>query len=351
MIANKPKIAVAMSGGVDSSVSAMLLQEKGYETVGFHMNLGCDLSSSAKKVAEALGMTFFEVDGKKVFQKEVINYFISEYKNLRTPNPCVMCNKLIKFGWLLETVRKKKFDLMATGHYARIKKDKNGISHLLTGYDKTKDQSYFLYRLDQAQLAKVIFPLGEFSKEEIKKIAKKRKLPCEKSESQEVCFITDESYREFLKKHLPEKCFQSGRIINTKGEIIGQHDGLINYTIGQRKGINQVGIRDDNRKPLYVVGFNQKKNELIVGEDDDLLKKEVVAGDLSWVSPWAKEKALANKNIKARIRYRHIQAHCSVKIIGKKLQVTFETSQRAIVPGQSLVLYSGEEVLGGGVIG
>lgn len=340
-----------MSGGVDSSVSAMILKDEKYDLAGFYMNLGCGSGVKAKKVAEKLKIPFFEVDGKNIFRKSVIEYFIEEYKNLRTPNPCVVCNKNIKFGWLLDTAKKKKIDMLATGHYVRVKKDKNGIFHLFAGKDKTKDQSYFLYRLNQAQLSHVIFPLGEITKEETKKIARKNKLPIDvENESQEICFLGDTDYREFLQKNLHKNYFKPGNIVDAKGKIIGQHEGLINYTIGQRKGIDQISIKDENKKRLYVVGFNKKKNELIVGADKDLLKKEVVVGDLSWISADAKEKALKNKNIKAKIRYRHIAASCSVKLSGKKLQVTFRVSQRAIVPGQSLVIYSGEEVLGGGVI-
>jgi tRNA-specific 2-thiouridylase len=237
--------------------------------------------------------------------------------------------------------------------------DKKGIFHLLRGKDKTKDQSYFLYRLNQEQLSRVIFPLGEMTKEETKKMARKNNLPVNAdSESQEICFLGDTDYREFLRKNLPKKYFRPGNIVNTKGKIIGRHEGFINYTIGQRKGINQtemsyeVGLRKNmkDKKRLYVIRFDKKKNELIVGADRDLLKKEVIVNDLSWVSSWAKEKALKNKNILAKIRYRHIAVPCSVQLFGQKLKVIFKTSQRAIVPGQSLVIYSGEEVLGGGVI-
>jgi tRNA-specific 2-thiouridylase len=345
------KIAIAMSGGVDSSVSSYLLKKEGYDLSGFYMNLGCGSGIKAKKVAKELKIPFFEINGKNIFRRSVIKYFIEEYKNLRTPNPCVVCNKNIKFGWLLDTIKKNKFNMLATGHYVRVKKDKNGIFHLLTGKDETKDQSYFLYRLDQAQLSHVIFPLGEMTKVEARKIARKNKLPIDAdSESQEVCFLGDTDYRDFLQKNIPKNYFKPGKIVDAKGNVIGRHEGLINYTIGQRKGINQIGVKDENKKRLYVVGFNQKKNELFIGTDRDLLKKEIIASDLTWVSSWAKEKALFNKNLKAKIRYRHIPSPCSIKLSGKKLQATFKTPQRAIVPGQSLVIYSGEEVLGGGVI-
>jgi tRNA-specific 2-thiouridylase len=348
----KLKIAVAMSGGVDSSVSAMLLENQGYDVSGLYMDLGCGSSENAKKVASKLGIPFFELAGKNIFRREVIKYFIDEYKNSRTPNPCVSCNKLVKFGWLMQMAKKNRSDILATGHYVRVKKDKNGIFHLLSGKDKNKDQSYFLYRLDQSQLSQVVFPLGEMKKEETKKIAKKNKLPISlDGESQEICFLGNLDYRKFIRENVSKKYFRSGNIADIKGKIIGRHGGLINYTIGQRKGIDQIDIKNENKRRLYVVGFNNKKNEIVVGTDKNLLKKELIASDLSWTSSWAKKEALKNKNIKAKIRYRHIAAACHIKLFGKKLKVTFKNYQRAVAPGQSLVIYHGEEVLGGGVIG
>lgn len=340
-----------MSGGVDSSVSAFLLKKQGLDVAGLHMNLGCGTPKNAQISAKNLKIPFKIIDSKKIFKYEVINYFINEYKNLRTPNPCVVCNKIIKFGWLLDAAEKNKFDKLATGHYVRVKKDKNGVYHLLTGKDKNKDQSYFLYRLNQSQLSKVIFPLGDKNKDDIKKIAKKYNLTANNlEESQEVCFLSGADYREFLKKYLSKKYFNPGNIVDKKGNIIGRHNGLLNYTIGQRKGIEQSNIVSDKKKKLYVIGFNKRKNELIIGENKDLLKKEVTLENLSWVSNWAKKKALENKNIKARIRYRHNPAPCNIELQKNKPKVIFKTAQKAIVPGQSLVLYSGQEVLGGGII-
>jgi tRNA-specific 2-thiouridylase len=346
------KIAVAMSGGVDSSVSTLLLKEKGYEMAGFYMNLGCDLGKNARAVAKKINVSFFEVDARKEFKKAVIDYFISEYKNLRTPNPCVVCNKKIKFGWLLETAKKKKFNMFATGHYVRVKKDLGGVYHLFKGKDEKKDQSYFLYKLNQSQLKHVIFPLGEMSKDETKKIAAEKELSLgDQKESQDVCFLEDGDYRKFLSQKLPKKYFKSGNIVDTSGETIGRHQGLINYTIGQRKGIDQSINKNENRQSLYVIGFNSQKNELIVGQEKDIFKKEMIVGDLSWISNWAKEKTLNGRGLKVKIRYRHEAVSSKIKREGKnKIKVVFKTPQRAVTPGQSAVFYFGEEVLGGGII-
>lgn len=356
-----------MSGGVDSSVSAMMLKKKGCETAGIFAKFWSDNScmakrenaccsaeaiKSAKSVASQLNIPFYVLDVKKIFKEIVVDNFISEYKNLRTPNPCVRCNKFIKFGWLMEMAQSLGFQSLATGHYARIKKDKKGVFHLFSGCDKTKDQSYFLYRLNQKQLSKIIFPVGEQSKKDTWKMAKRGKIkPAGGKESQEICFVSDESYREFLRRHLPRKYFQPGSIVDMAGNAIGRHTGLINYTIGQRKGIDQSNVKNEHKEKLFVVKFDKKKNELVVGAEKDLLKKEIIIGDLSWVSDNAKERALKNKNLKARIRYRHIPANCRIKTLNKKeIQVSFSAAQRAVASGQSLVFYLRDEVLGGGII-
>lgn len=358
-----------MSGGVDSSVSAYLLKKEGYDVTGFFMKFWSDEScqgkrensccndeslKSARKIASKLGIPFHVVDAKKLFKTIVVDDFISEYKDLKTPNPCIKCNKFIKFGWFLELTKSTGFDEVATGHYCRIRKDKKGTYHLSAGRDVLKDQSYFLFRLDQEQLSKVIFPVGNLNKKEVYKIAKEVGLKFEdKKESQEICFIQDEDYRDFLKRHLSIQHFKSGNIVNMEGKLVGQHQGLVNYTIGQRKGIEPIGVKDENKKPSYVIGFNKKKNELIIGTDKDVYKNKMVLMESSWIFPEAKKIALKSSKLKIKIRYKHEPALCRLaadKSKRSKFIVTFDKPQRAITPGQYAVFYLGKEVLGGGVI-
>lgn len=361
MKSKKEKIAVALSGGVDSSVSAWLLKEKGYEVHGFFMKLWSDPAqkanqdkslADAQKVAKKLNIPFQIVAAKDIFKKNVVDYFISEYEKLRTPNPCVRCNKLIKFGWFLKATEKAGFGKMATGHYARIKKDKNNIFQLFSGKDKDKDQSYFLNQLSQKQLSKVIFPVGNLKKEEVRKIARAQKLPVsDKKESQEICFIADNDYRGFLKRNMTENVFRSGNIVNLENKIVGKHEGLANYTIGQRKGIVQTG-KNTHRKPLFVAGFRKKTNELIVSEDYGIRKNKMAVKNLNWISENARKKTIKNSRLKCKIRYRHKAEFCRIQKTKNKseMEVAFKSSQRAIAPGQSAVFYLGGEVLGGGII-
>ncbi len=415
----KPRVAIGMSGGVDSSVAAKVLLDQGCEVVGFMMKLwsgeSCTPSSSpstrgrenaccdidglqdAKRVAKILGIPFYVVDVREKFKEEVADYFIEEYKNLRTPNPCVKCNEKIKFGWLLDFAKKTGCQYLATGHYARIASDlslinshlslnekfknkqinekcemKNGQYHLLRGVDEHKDQSYFLYRLNQEQLSKIIFPVGEYTKDEVRAMAKKWDLPVhEKKESQEICFVQEKDYREFLRKNIAENYFKSGDIVDLSGNIVGKHDGLINYTVGQRKGIEQTkGLQISNSKflisnqnpspkiqvpkpgdksPLYVVGFDVKKNYLIVGEDKDIYKDQMTIKDVHLIRNH-ESRMMNNGEIQVKIRYRHEAVPCKTIIQNSKFIIQFKEPQRAITPGQSAVFYNGDEVLGGGVI-
>lgn len=390
----KIKVALGMSGGVDSSVAAKLLLEQGYEVVGFMMKLWpgseakcdrdnacCDIDGlqDAKRIASILEIPFYVVDVREKFKTEVADYFIEEYKNLRTPNPCVKCNEKIKFGWLLDFAKKTGCDYLATGHYARIASDlsftnshlslnekmkngqingkwkmENGKFHLLKGKDPLKDQSYFLYRLSQEQLSKIIFPTGEYTKTQVRSMAKKWNLPVhEKKESQEICFVQEKDYREFLKKNIPEDYFKSGDIVDLSGNVVGKHDGLINYTIGQRRGIEQnVKLEGKDKEPLYAIGFNLKENRLIVGKDQEVYADSLALSELNFIGEAAKNKLIEGKKIKIKIRYRHPEV--SVKNLhfhhDGTVLVNFEELQRAITPGQSAVFYSGDEVLGGGVI-
>lgn len=430
MKAKKIKVAMAMSGGVDSSVAAKLLLNQGYEAVGFMMKLWsedsdipgkenacCDIRGveDARRVAAKLKIPFYLIDAREIFKKSVVDYFINEYKNLRTPNPCVVCNERIKFGWLLNFAKKSGCDMLATGHHARIvselpitnnqssnSKIQNDLSfrpretvgeilskdpsasvgmtdgnifHLFKGKDDQKDQSYFLYRLNQEQLSKVLFPIGEYTKPEVRAMAKRWNLPVhEKPESQEICFIRDKDYREFLLRHIPKEYFKSGEIIDKRGKVLGKHEGLINYTIGQRKGIEQIGKGSIDKEPLYVIGFDVENNQLIVGPDEEVYRDKMILKDIHFIQNTDKRIHLSageagiRENLKVKIRYRHEAAACTIQDTDNpstslragrtRVTVNFSEAQRAITPGQSAVFYLpraksrglGDEVLGGGII-
>ena len=332
------KIAVAMSGGVDSSVAAALVKESGAETIGVFMRVYSDSSKGsekrARKIAQILNIPFFVLDFKKEFRNKIINYFLEAYKKGATPNPCVLCNKEIKFGLLLKEVKKMGVDFLATGHYARVQGQK-----LLKAKDREKDQTYFLWQLDQKKLKHILFPIGGYTKKQVKDLAKEFKLPlADIPESQEICFIKG-TCNDFLLKHLKKN---SGDIIDTKGKIIGKHNGLWLYTIGQRKGVDISG-----KKPLYVFKKDIKKNILIVTENKrNLGDKELMVKNINWIS--GKEPKLPLK-VMARIRYRSCPSSATIT---KNLtyKVVFDKLQRAITPGQSVVFYKGLEVLGGGII-
>lgn len=345
-----------MSGGVDSSVAAFLLKKRGYDVTGFFMRFWCDFNgpgageANARYAAQQLDIPLQVVDARKIFKRSVVDGFMSEYANYRTPNPCVKCNQLVKFGWFLDFAQSRGFAKIATGHYCNIKKEK-GIFKLAKGADPTKDQSYFLYRLKQKQLSRVIFPVGRYTKKEVWRIANQNKIKIKQTkESQEICFIGDRDYRDFLKRYLPKKYFKAGKIVNSKGKVLGKHAGLLNYTVGQRKGIETVGVKDENKKPLYVIGFNIGKNQLVVGEDRMVYQNEMLLEDITWMSDWAEKEAFKLKTLKVGIRYHHPTIPCRIKKKNNDLLVTFRKTQRAITPGQSAVFYKGNTILGGGII-
>jgi len=349
---NKPKVAVAMSGGVDSSVAAALLKKEGFDVMGVFMkfwtpfqgrvrgkwNRCCspESESRARKVAKILEIPFYVFNFEKEFKKRIVDCFLRENKEGLTPNPCVVCNKEIKFGSFLEKALELGADFIATGHYARVK---NG--RLLAAKDKDKDQSYFLWRLSQKQLKRVLFPVGGYTRREVEKMAGKLKLPfAGVSKSQEICFVP-KTVEDFLKHYLKLK---PGRIIDVKGNVLAKHEGLYFYTIGQRKGIGLSG------GPYYVLDKDFKKNTLIVTSDEkDLLKKELIVRNIHWIS--GKEPVLPLK-INAKIRYRQKSALAAIvkDLKSGHHKLLFNKPQRAVTPGQSVVFYRNQEVLGGGII-
>jgi len=343
------RIVVAMSGGVDSSVAGALLRRAGFGVVGIFMKFWKDGKSSdnrccsgeseklARAVAKKLAIPFYVLNVEKEFKKKVVDYFLKEYKKGNTPNPCVVCNKEIKFGFLIKKALSLGADFVATGHYANIENGK-----LLQGKDKNKDQSYFLWQLDQNQLSRVLFPVGGYTKPEVRKLAKKFKLPTAQTpESQEVCFVSD-NVNNFLKKYLKTK---PGKIVDMSGKVVGEHHGLWFYTIGQRRGL------EIPQGPWFVVDKDVEKNILIVSKDKkDLLKKELTASDVNWTCP-PKFSERKFWRVKAKIRYRSKEAFANVRMIGnKRVGVVFDMPQKAITPGQSVVFYKGRELLGGATI-
>jgi len=350
------KVICAMSGGVDSSLAAALLKRAGFNVIGVFMrfwaeptglsaekwNRCCSPESEtkARRVAGILKIPFYVFNFEKEFKKKVVDYFLKEYKANITPNPCVACNKEIKFGLLLEKALKLGADLVATGHYARLVEAHPQQIKLLKGRDKEKDQSYFLWRLNQRQLKHILFPVGNYTKKEVRALAKGFRLPVlDRKESQEICFIPD-TINDFLSRHLRPK---PGKIVDQKGKVLGKHSGLFLYTIGQRKGI---GLPQG---PYYVLSKDFKKNLLIVTKKEkDLLGKELRARNINWIS--GKEPKFPLR-VKAKIRYRCKEMPAVVKrLTGKTVKVVFTKTQRAITPGQSVVFYRGQELLGGSII-
>lgn len=352
---NKPKkkTLVAMSGGVDSSVAAYLLKKQGYEVAGVTMCFGikefgrkkpaCCGSESiedAKKVCLKLRIPHYVLDFSGHLEKEIIDKFISEYTNGRTPNPCVDCNKSLKFDVLLKKAFSLGFDYLATGHYARIAHKGKDV-FLKRGKDLKKDQSYFLYSIKKSALKSILFPLGEFTKEEVRVIAKKIKLPVhDKPASQDICFIPERNYHRFLSARAGTREIR-GPIIHLDGTLLGSHKGASFFTVGQRGGLG-VGYGH----PLYVLSVNAKKNQLIVGKKEDLKSRALVAGEINMLVRKLPKRA------HAQIRYNQQEARCKISLRDNenKVEVIFEEAQEAITPGQSVVFYCRDTVLGGGVI-
>lgn len=337
------KVLVGISGGVDSSVSALLLKKEGYEVIGATMKLFDSDTNDSKEVCNKLGIKYVELDCKDKFKNCVINYFINEYKLTNTPNPCVECNKKLKFGYMVDYVKENNIDYIATGHYAKVEYSDKYKRYVLKKADNlAKDQSYFLYGIDKNILPMILFPLSKFnSKEEIREIAKQHNLNTHsKSDSQDICFIPTGDYKKFLEENSNMDRSEGNIILN--GNVIGKHTGLYKYTIGQRKGL---GIAYEN--PLYVIGFNKDKNELIVGEENDLY---VDSFEVINYNMLAIDSIKEPMKVNVKTRYKSLEYPATIEEIKNTIKVTLDNPIKGVTSGQSAVFYIDDVVIGGGII-
>lgn len=356
----KKRVVVGMSGGVDSSVAAFLLKEKGYDVIGVTMQIWqdkdkeeyereggcCSLSAveDARRVCSKIDIPFYVMNFKQIFEKMVIDYFVEEYISGRTPNPCIACNKYIKFDALLERSKALEADYVATGHYARVMYDE-GFKRYVIKKSATpqKDQTYALYNLTQYQLKHILMPLGDYNKEQVREIASKLDLvTADKAESQEICFVEDNDYGRFISDRLGTKG-ETGYFVDTKGRRLGTHKGIIHYTVGQRKGL---GIAFG--KPMYVVEIIPDQNLVVLGDETEVFRKELTASELNLI---AYEDIKEPIKVKAKIRYSARESEALViPLENNRVKVVFEEPQRAITPGQAVVFYQGDVLVGGGTI-
>jgi tRNA-specific 2-thiouridylase len=357
MTSAPPTVVVAMSGGVDSSVAAALLVERGYRVIGMMLRLWSepgkedenrcctpDAMALARRVAAQLGVPFYAVDVRERFHEVVVQSFIAGYEQGVTPNPCILCNREIRWGFLMDRAMAFGADYLATGHYARLDPGEDGAIRLLRGKDQAKDQSYVLSVLNQDQLRHTLLPVGEYTKPEVRDLARRFDLPvASRADSQDLCFLAGRDYRGFLNQHAPQT-IRPGKIVTNSGEVIGEHQGLAFYTIGQRKGL---GVASP--EPLYVLKKDLHENVLVVGPGSELGQRELFANRVSWVSGRPPTQVLLAQ---VKIRYKATEAAAQViPLPGDQARVLFETPLRDITPGQRVVFYDGEECLGGGEIG
>jgi tRNA-specific 2-thiouridylase len=349
----KAIVAVALSGGVDSSVATLLLKEAAYEVIGIHMRLWDSPHSEhqahrAEDICHILSIPCHQIDLQREFGASVVDYFCREYLQGRTPNPCVACNQDIKFGLLLDKALSLGTDYLATGHYARVEHSADG-HRLLKARDIRKDQSYFLYTLTQEKLGHVLFPLGSHKKDEVKQMAKQAGLPTAAKSSQDICFISEKNYGTFLSQRFSST---PGDIVDTRGKKLGQHRGVAFYTIGQRHGLGLAST-----EPLYIIRIEPENNRIVLGHEEELYSRKLVARKLNWISDKAQQKPITTK---ARIRYKSKEAEAILfpprlcepeRSEGEAISdVHFTRPQKAVTPGQAIVFYNMDEVMGGGII-
>ncbi|MDO4482054.1 MAG: tRNA 2-thiouridine(34) synthase MnmA [Bacillota bacterium] len=344
---NNRKVVLGMSGGVDSTASALILQKKGYEVVGLHFDVfgkGEDSASRVKEVCEKLGIELIYRDVSKDFSSKVISYFYNEYACGRTPNPCVMCNKTVKFKVLLDEANRIGAGSIATGHYSETEVLKeSGETVIKLCSNRKKDQSYMLWKLGQEELSRIIFPLSSFnSKEEIREILREKGFPnAETRDSQEICFIENDDYYSFLTEKMGMKP-RHGNFVNKNGDILGTHSGIIKYTVGQRKGL---GITFG--KPVFVTDIDSKKNQVVLGDSEDLFKNEIISSNNNFCTSGK----FSGEKLYGKIRYAAPFSSCTIEELPDgRIKTVFEDAQRAPTPGQSIVWYKGEYMIGGGII-
>lgn len=359
---NKKRVVVAMSGGVDSSVAALILTRQGYEVIGISLKVWDETSTvqrkktccsfsdiqDARRVCDRLGVPFYAFNYQDIFKEKVIDHFVDEYRRGRTPNPCILCNNHIKFDQLLHEAGQLGADYLATGHHARCLIDGQGVAHLMRGRDRDKDQSYVLHRLTQPELRKILFPVGEFTKDQIRAMAREVQLPtAQKPESQDICFVPNRDYAAFMNQHYPEAVGQPGAFVDVHGRELGQHRGVHAYTIGQRRGLG-VGLSERH----YVTAIDVANNQIQLGSHDDLMVDGLIADQVSWIQPpTADYRDRESWDCEVKVRYQKEGIPATItEVRDREVRVVFKQRYPAVTPGQAAVFYQGDEVMGGGWI-